>query len=698
MRRVAAIQIIQFSKNIALLCSGIMVQSALFAQENKDVDTTGRALDEVVVTAQYQPQSLRKSVYRVNVIDQKRIQAKSANNAQQILAGELGIIFSNDMALGISDVKIMGVSGMGVKILVDGVPMLDRSEMRESLNQINAQQIERIEIIEGPMSVMYGTDALAGVINIITKKVEHDAIYLNAQITEETAGKEYSPVTGKGMHTQQLSGGWDNGKFNILASVLHYDFGGFGGNEYNRAHVWRPKEQLLPSIRLGYKGENWDVAYRNDYLLETITFKGEMGLDNTAKNQFYTTNRIAQQLQYNHRWSNKWFWNNSLGFTDYKRHTKTDNLDYENGTITPSDEKGAHDTVKFEALNLRSSILYLSSKKLSVQPGIEYSYDAASGARIQEDVPTIHNAAVFLTAEYKPAEKISLRPGLRYTYNSLFDAPLVPSLNVMYRLNDNVSFRGSYAHGYRAPTLREMYFEFIDANHNIVGNTALKAENSKSANISFAYRKPLTQNRSYSTEFSVFYNSFNDLISIIPDIDNPQLWHYMNVDKNKTSGLSLSNRFVTPKLEWRIGGLLLGEYNLVTELSGPQTEVSGFKWTPEFNIELMYQVLATKTRLNIFYKLTGQRNQMTRVKDVNENYVLAISNRDAFSNLDANVQQQIMPSLKLSLGVRNILNVTMVNSTITSGAAHGGGGVFPFSYGRSYFATLSYNINNQNKK
>ena len=70
----------------------------------------------------------------------------------------------------ISNVEMMGMSGRNMKILLDGVPLVDRSDLKEGLNQIDINTVERIEIVEGPMSVVYGTDALAGVINIITKK------------------------------------------------------------------------------------------------------------------------------------------------------------------------------------------------------------------------------------------------------------------------------------------------------------------------------------------------------------------------------------------------------------------------------------------------------------------------------------------------------------------------------------------------
>jgi outer membrane receptor for ferrienterochelin and colicins len=127
-------------------------------------------LDEVVVTGQPQGQTLRNSVYQVRVIDRARIEQRAATNVMGVLNNEIGFRFSNDMALGTTDIQLMGMSGRNVKILLDGVPMLDRGDTRESLNQIDINSIERIEIVEGPMSVNYGTDALAGVINIITKK------------------------------------------------------------------------------------------------------------------------------------------------------------------------------------------------------------------------------------------------------------------------------------------------------------------------------------------------------------------------------------------------------------------------------------------------------------------------------------------------------------------------------------------------
>ncbi len=145
------------------------------------------ALQEVVVTGQYQPQSLRKSVYQVRTISADRIVRQGATNLTGVLNNELGIRFSNDRTLGTTDIELMGMSGRNVKILLDGVPLVDRGDTRESLNQVDVHSIERIEIVEGPMSVSYGSDALAGVINIITKKPGKSRLAVTAGVQEESA-------------------------------------------------------------------------------------------------------------------------------------------------------------------------------------------------------------------------------------------------------------------------------------------------------------------------------------------------------------------------------------------------------------------------------------------------------------------------------------------------------------------------------
>src|SRR3546814_715382 len=108
---------------------------------------------------------LKDSVYRVRTISNEQIRLRASISVENILNTQLGMRSSNDLTLGESDIQLMGMSGQNVKVLVDGIPLIDRGATKQSLSQVDVNNIDRIEVVEGPMSVTYGTDALAGVIN-----------------------------------------------------------------------------------------------------------------------------------------------------------------------------------------------------------------------------------------------------------------------------------------------------------------------------------------------------------------------------------------------------------------------------------------------------------------------------------------------------------------------------------------------------
>ncbi|HAO46224.1 MAG TPA: hypothetical protein DCQ97_04825 [Chitinophagaceae bacterium] len=135
-------------KKLFITAAALAGTAAVYAQ-NKTADTAwySKDLSEVIITGQYKPQSVKKSVYQVRVINSERIKLSGATNVQQVLNNQVGFRFSNDNTLGTTDVQLMGMSGRNVKILLDGVPMIDRGDTRESLNQVDINSIERIEIV-----------------------------------------------------------------------------------------------------------------------------------------------------------------------------------------------------------------------------------------------------------------------------------------------------------------------------------------------------------------------------------------------------------------------------------------------------------------------------------------------------------------------------------------------------------------------
>ena len=126
-----------------------------------------KILDQVCVTGEYVPTSTEESINKITIITKKDIINSGASNLTDILSYQTNIRIEQDNILG-SSLEMGGMSGDNVKILIDGVPVIGRLGGNIDMNQINLGNVERIEIVNGPLSVNYGTNSLAGTINIIT--------------------------------------------------------------------------------------------------------------------------------------------------------------------------------------------------------------------------------------------------------------------------------------------------------------------------------------------------------------------------------------------------------------------------------------------------------------------------------------------------------------------------------------------------
>ncbi|WP_211218108.1 TonB-dependent receptor plug domain-containing protein [Niabella aurantiaca] len=682
-------------KTIQYYLTACLLLMAFGAQaQTATADTAASMLDAVTVTTgQYQPQSLRKSVYDVRVITAAQIQARGAVSVMQVLNTQLGMRLSNDNTLGVTDIQLMGMSGRSIKILLDGVPVTDRNDTRESLSQIDVQTIDRIEIVEGPMSVAYGSDALAGVINIITRDPGAATYSIRAKVQEETAGNEYYPFSYQGLHQQSVSGSYKfKAPLTISAGINHILFNGVGGDAYGRQKAWLPKEQYLGHLRAGYHTERNKFHYRLDVLEETITKKGALNLNvRKAFDQRYQTRRYMHQLQDQWKLNDRLHFSSFLSYTDYRRRTKSTNHNFETGEDVPTTGTGEQDVAKFQTLFFRTQGVYALHDKLSLQPGVEISRDNASGNRIKGS-PVITDYALFASAEYKPSGRINIRPGLRMIKNSIYDAPpVVPALNIKLGISAASDLRLSYAQGYRAPALRELYFDFVDANHTIYGNPDLKAEISRSLHLSW---NTFLNRAAWKTSFSLsaFYNVFDDLIDYAADPNNSRATILFNVSKFKTAGMLLQQGFIIRQLQVDWGVSYIGRYNRLKEADGELPELN---WSPEANAAIYYNMHKPKLQLALIYKFTGARKQYQLKNGADISQGVQLTKMDAFHWADFSVTKKLWSLFAVQAGVKNILNISNINSTIGGDGAHSSSGPVPVSYGRSYFIGLDFRFNKQ---
>ncbi len=650
-------------------------------------------LDAVVVTGQFEPQSIRNSVYQVRTISRDRILLRSPVNVQSILSTELGIRFSNDLTLGTSDISLMGMSGQNVKILLDGIPLLDRGATRESLNQIDVNTIDRIEIVEGPMSVMYGTDALAGVINIITKKYDNNRWSVTAKIHEETINTEYRPLSGAGVHNENVAVDWNGKLFNAGGGVTRNTFGGWRDGRIavpSETSIWYPKDQWLGNAKFGMKNDKLNIWYRLNYVSETITSEGRPNPNtNIATDREYITNRFNHQLQADWQINGRLNFNGAVSYQDYSRRTRTTTFNAATGERKLSPDAGSQAEAIFTTANIRGIFYYKLSEHVSFQPGLDINLNEGSGDRIDRR-RRIDDYAAFVSAEIKPTSSINIRPGLRFIHNSVYDAPpVVPSLNTKFTLTRSLDLRLAYGYGFRSPALRELYFYFFDASHSIQGNPDLKAEHSNSFSASFAWRRTTASGFQINSTLTGFYNAFENLIDIGIDAANPQVNTYINVYRYRTTGGTFEHNLAWKSLSGTIGFSYIGTYN---QLSEDDTQLPMLIWTPEVNSTVTWKIEKIGASASLYYKYTGKRSNY-EVATVDGEVVTRLASRDAFHLADLSITKRITSNLDLSAGIKNLFDLTDVrNSSLNTGGAHGGGAMVPMSFGRSYFLSLNFHL------
>lgn len=646
-------------------------------------------LDEVVVTGQFSPQSARNSVYRVNSIGKERISAQGAVSLQDVLSNALNIRFNRDNATGVAGISLQGIAGQNVKVLLDGVPLTGRSGVNNEidLNQINVNEIERVEIVEGPMAVNYGSDALAGVINIITKKDSHERVDLNVGIHEETVGSEYG-FFEEGIHSPSVSLGYKlNDHLYTRVGARLNRFGGWQGSSNGRSKEWYPKTQYLGDALVRYEKDNFSIYYKVNYLDELLENLGNITSpqfrDPFAVDEEYNAKRWMHQLQ------SDWVIGNIkshsvLSYTNYERTSRqfiTNLVTNEESTTVPSEQ----DTLGYNTLFFRNTFMGLAdNQKLNTQLGLEGTYETANGTTLNEGTKAVTDLAVFASAEINIGEKLKVRPGIRASYNSIFSTLPMPSMNLKYSISENTQLRAGYGRGFRAPSVRELYHEFIDTNHNIIGNPDLEPERSHNFNVDLNHT---FEKRKLRINLSGFYNFIDNRITLF-FVETNQATTYTNLLQYKTTGGQVTVNYEIKNLQFAGGINYTGRYQALNE----NFDIPQFLFSPELNANLSYNFSGIDAQLNLFYKYTGRLERYALRTDANSGEPSPfLTEVDAFQLMDITLNKTIGKNLSASLGVRNVLDVTTINSTSTGGA-HGGGPEAPVANGRSYFLQMNFQL------
>jgi len=637
-------------------------------------------IDEVVVTGQYKPQAVDKSIYRVKVIGAKQIEQKASNNLGDLMAGELNIRSSNDGALG-SKITLQGLGGEHIKFLIDGVPVIGRLNGNIDLGQLNLYNVEHIEVIEGPMSVIYGSNALAGVINIITKD--------NKYTSYSTTVNSY--VESVGMYNFSADAALKKNRWSGSVAGARNFFQGYSVIDTTRAKRWKPKRQYNADASLQYAYKDLKARATVSYFNELLLDKGNLRLPyyETAFDSYYYTNRLTTKLDINTRLFGKRNLSilGSYSYYDRIKNTYFNDLTKLEKSLTknPSD----HDTSNFDQYLLRAEFSKSEDNSpFNYQLGIDLNYEDGAGKRVLDHKQAIGDYAAFLSMKIQPSLRLLLQPGLRYSYNTKYHAPLVYSLNLKWDMAQELSMRFSYAKGFRAPSIKELYLEFVDVNHNIRGNENLKAENSHNLNLALRYHheKPTYD---YGAELNVFYNNISNSISLaVVDLDKA-LYTYVNVDNMVTQGFQLNfNNRVYPWLEIKLG---VGETGRKQGLANDQN--NSFVYSTDVMSNLTYLWRKTDLNFSLYYKYNGAYPEV--FLGANDEVLRTIMS--GYHTMDFSVSKWFWHNrINAQIGAKNIFNNTNIDikGDTGGGGIHSGGsgGASPVGWGRTYFVKLMFSF------
>ncbi len=632
-------------------------------------------VDEIVTTGQFTPQSTQKSVYKVNAITEDRIMAQNAFNLRELMTTEMNIRLSQDNILG-SSMSINGLSGQNVKIMIDGVPVVGRLNGNIDLSQINLNNARRVEVIEGPMSAMYGTDALGGVVNIITKDVIDNKFIMNANSFYESVG------------TYNFDGGlgYNFGQNNIMFSGGRNFFGGYSEVDTGRFQRWKPKEQYFGDWQFNGFFESITLRYHGQYFNEFILNRGNLRAPyyETAFDDHYKTNRWTNTVSLKGEIAKNRFVEVIGNYSTFERRKNTFFKDMVNLEERLTKDPADQDTNRFNNWMLRANYAHDNIlRSVSYQTGIDFHYSTAAGKRIDIKQREVGDYALFASVQWTALDNLIFQPAVRLIHNTNYEAPIVPSINIKYDFNGELSFRASYAKGFRAPSLQELHFMFVDVNHNILGNDNLKAETSDSYIFNINYHSS-SSNYSFKVEPSFFYNNVRDLISLA-NVEQ-DLYSYINIGQFNTMGTNITLSYVRADLTSKIGFSYTGRQYKTNQIIGA-TDIT---YTPEFMANIIYTLPWEEIRFNTFYKYTGRLVSFFAINDVE----YAEFQVEDYHTLDASLAKDFMDNmLTVTLGVRNLFDITDVRTMGVSGGAHSGSQTSnPVAWGRTLTLALRLNI------
>ena len=512
------------------------------AQTTDTLASGPKNLSEVVVTATRSERELGSLPLPVSVIPRQQIRQMGSLRLNDVLAEQTGLFMVNDHGTG---VQVQGFSPDYTLILVDGEPLIGRTAGTLDLTRVAVGNIKRIEIVKGPSSSLYGSEALAGVINIITQNPEH----AQADLSVRYGGNQTLDLSGNaGFRQKRLGVQLFGNRYATQGYDLSPEIFGSTVSPFHN-FTFQPKltYQFSDRMKLAISQRFFSETQQNSFAVSEGTSNQEVAGEGAVRDANTTatlTYSIGPQVRLQAR-------------TYFSQYRTESSLSYQtDGTL--------YDQTFFRQSFLRPEVQadWSINEKNLVTGGLGYIAEGVEATRYTQP-QRFGTYYAFAQYEYFPTNALQLILGGRFDAHSAYRNQFSPKVSAAYQLTDRLMLRGSAGVGFKAPDFRQLYLNFTNAvaGYSVFGSQELAAgllrlqqegqvaevladpaafgllrpESSRAVNVGAQYRT----SSGLRASLNLFRNDIRDLIetqAVAQKTNGQSVFSYLNLNRVFTQG------------------------------------------------------------------------------------------------------------------------------------------------------------------
>lgn len=560
---------------LAVALSMVTVPSVYAADQTKGANYDRIAGETVVITAARTQKPLLDTDASVAVVTGKETQLLNRDSVPDLLSTQTSLNIVSDGTPGAKRVAIRGEHSNRTLVMVNGDRISDQKTKSGAPMLMNPYFIDRIEVVKGPASVLYGSDAIGGIVNVITKQASANPIDVEAGVGYNSATSSFSEFMNATGTVDRFK--YAVGAFNENAGDLRIADGRYVDNTAYRAHGFNAdlSYDVTDKLTLGYNGELYmsssEVSTTTDYPAYQ-NFRGSMPKWNRMKHKLYFK---AVDL------------NDYVAAVDGSFYYQTNDKDYLNTPYAGVDIDVANEQESFGAnlqaeFSLSDTFYLVTGYEGRLDKAKAYSVMDVGGNLLPPAMPwmrMVHtfddvgfkqqNHAIYSMLSTYITDELTLNTGIRYNYvkndagtttmggtyytrpqkpgqpsigvvqpdqitamDDRTESKLLGSVGLVYRPFENGAFRANWSQGFRSPTLQELFIT-TSTGEMQKGNPDLKPEESDNFELGFRW-----DDGALAADIAVFYTIADNYIET--QKVNPKVFTFQNIAQATTYGSDLS--------------------------------------------------------------------------------------------------------------------------------------------------------------